>query len=49
MQMAQCIEATGVGFMFAPVVHPAMKARAPDHHSRLPPMPDALMAPLTSR
>lgn len=24
-QVAECIESTGVGFMFAPVVHPAMK------------------------
>lgn len=24
-QVAECIETTGVGFMFAPVVHPAMK------------------------
>lgn len=30
-QVAECIEATGVGFMFAPVVHPAMKVRVPWH------------------
>ncbi|MEO5566818.1 MAG: anthranilate phosphoribosyltransferase [Luteimonas sp.] len=28
-QVAQCIEATGVGFMYAPVHHPAMKVVAP--------------------
>lgn len=27
MQVASCIEETGVGFMFAPVVHPAMRVR----------------------
>ena len=28
-QVAQCIEATGIGFMFAPLHHPAMKTVAP--------------------
>jgi len=28
-QVAQCIEATGIGFMFAPLHHPTMKAVAP--------------------
>jgi anthranilate phosphoribosyltransferase len=28
-QVAECIETTGVGFMFAPVVHPTMKKVAP--------------------
>jgi anthranilate phosphoribosyltransferase len=28
-QVAQCLEQTGVGFMFAPLHHPAMKAVAP--------------------
>ncbi len=28
-QVSQCIERTGIGFMFAPVHHPAMKAVAP--------------------
>ena len=28
-QVAQCIERTGIGFMFAPVHHPAMKVVAP--------------------
>ena len=28
-QVARCIESTGVGFMFAPVHHPAMKVVAP--------------------
>jgi len=28
-QVAECIETTGVGFMFAPVVHPSMKKVAP--------------------
>ncbi len=28
-QVAQCIEQTGIGFMFAPVHHPAMKVVAP--------------------
>ncbi|WP_149194720.1 anthranilate phosphoribosyltransferase [Luteimonas suaedae] len=28
-QVARCIDATGIGFMFAPVHHPAMKAVAP--------------------
>jgi anthranilate phosphoribosyltransferase len=28
-QVAQCIEATGIGFMFAPTHHPAMKQVAP--------------------
>lgn len=28
-QVARCIEATGIGFMYAPVHHPAMKAVAP--------------------
>jgi len=28
-QVAQCIEETGIGFMFAPVHHPAMKVVAP--------------------
>ena len=28
-QVAACIEATGIGFMFAPVHHPAMKVVAP--------------------
>ena len=27
LQVATCVETTGVGFMFAPVVHPAMKVR----------------------
>ncbi len=26
-RVAECIETTGVGFMFAPVVHPAMRVR----------------------
>jgi len=28
-QVAQCIDRTGIGFMFAPIHHPAMKAVAP--------------------
>ena len=35
-QVADCIETTGVGFMFAPVVHPAMKASLNIQHSLIP-------------
>ena len=31
-QVARCIEQTGIGFMFAPRFHPAMKAVAPVRH-----------------
>ena len=31
-QVARCIEETGIGFMFAPRFHPAMKAVAPVRH-----------------
>jgi anthranilate phosphoribosyltransferase len=27
-ELERCIDTTGIGFMFAPVVHPAMKVRA---------------------
>ncbi|MGH8216306.1 MAG: anthranilate phosphoribosyltransferase [Rhodanobacteraceae bacterium] len=32
VQVARCVEQTGIGFMFAPRFHPAMKAVAPVRH-----------------